>query len=138
MNRGRGNGKDPMKPRWAIDMPEAATSKPKGAIGKKQRKNPKKAEKPENIEAMLRDPDRRKHVGPCCVSFDGTIRGTKKWGDGKGGEYTDGTRFWECMGCRKLLEKPPPGATADDLEADEAESAKIAAIEAASKAARST
>ena len=103
---------------------------------KKQRKHPKKPEKPEKIEAMLQDPMKRKHVGPCCVSYDGTIRGEKKWGDFKGSEYTDGTIFYECMGCRELLEEPPPGATADDLELDDAEWAKIEAIAAAHKEAR--
>ena len=85
---------------------------------------------------MLQDPVKRKHVGPCCVSYDGTIRGEKKWGDFKGSEYTDGTIFYECMGCRELLEEPPPGATADDLELDDAELAKIEAIAAAHKEAR--
>ena len=97
------------------------------------------------IEAMLQDPEKRKHVGPCCVSFDGTIRGEKRWGDGKGSEYTDGSRFWECMGCRKKLEEPEAastaaGATEDDFELDAAldaaEWAKIEAIEAAQKAKR--
>ena len=28
------------------------------------------------------------------------------WGDGKGSLYTDGGTFFECMGCRKELERP--------------------------------
>ena len=56
---------------------------------------------------MLCDPTKRIHVGPCCVTFDGTIRGTKKWGDFKGCASTDpDVVVFECMGCRKLLARP--------------------------------
>ena len=72
-----------MRPRYDIDTPQVVPSKPSSAI-KKQRKHPKPPEAPNKIEAMLHDPEKRKHVGPCCVSRDGTIRGEKKWGDGKG------------------------------------------------------
>ena len=33
--------------------------------------------------------------------------------------YTDGTIFYECMGCRKELTRPD-GPTLDDLQVDEA------------------
>ena len=80
----------------------------------RQRKYPKPPEKPHKIQAALLDPEKRTHLGPCCVTYDGTIRGTKKWGDGKGSLYMDSDLtdptdvFYECMGCRKMLEKPPP------------------------------
>ena len=35
-----------------------------------------------------------------------SLLNTKKWGDGKGSLYTDGGTFFECMGCRKELERP--------------------------------
>ena len=124
MNRGNSAGKRPARPRWAQDIPEevpskaSKASKPKGAIKKKQRKSPKPAEKPHKIEQLLQDPEKRKHLGPCCVSYDGSIRGTKKWGDYPPGSlYTDGTYFFECMGCRKILDQPPPGACGTSLRA---------------------
>ena len=52
----------------------------------------------------------RAYLGPWCktAGLDGsTISGTKKWGDGKGSEYTDGELYFECMGCRTVLDKPP-------------------------------
>ncbi len=79
-------------------------------------------EKPEKIEAMLRDPAKRKHVGPCCATIDGTLRGTKKWGDGNGSDDGSGTgrKVYECMGCRKLLERPRDGVSAEELEMENA------------------
>ena len=55
----------------------------------RERKSVKPPEKPDKIEAALRDPEKRKHLGPCCVTSDGSICGTKKWGDGKGFQYKD-------------------------------------------------
>ena len=70
---------------------------------------------------MLREPSKRCHLGPCCVTMDGSICGSKKWGDGKGSKYADGTIFYECFGCRGELEKPPvDGATSDDVDIDAA------------------
>ena len=53
---------------------------------------------------MLNDPVKRQHLGPCCVSNDGMLRGTKKWGDG-GGSMVDGVKVYVCMGCRQVLEE---------------------------------
>ena len=50
---------------------------------------------------------------------DGTISGTKKWGDGKGSEYTDGTIYYECMGCRKELDKPELSTANDEYTAED-------------------
>jgi hypothetical protein len=125
---------------WCVPSKASKASKPKGAIKKKQRKSPKPAEKPHKIEQLLQDPEKRKHLGPCCVSYDGSIRGTKKWGDYPPGSlYTDGTYFFECMGCRKILDQPPPGTcgTSDDFELDNADLARIDAMEAAYKESRS-
>ena len=70
---------------------------------------------------MLRDPAKRKHVGPCCKTFDGTICGTKKWFDGGGSDDGKGGKVYECMGCRKLLERPPfDGVTGDDIALENA------------------
>jgi hypothetical protein len=104
-------------------MPTVAPSaKPTSAISKKKKRMyPKPSEKPERIEAMLREPSKRCHLGPCCVTMDGSICGSKKWGDGKGSKYADGTIFYECFGCRGELEKPPvDGATSDDVDIDAA------------------
>jgi hypothetical protein len=121
---GSSQGKAPMRPRWAEDMPSAlpSNSKPRPIIKKKQRMYPKPPEKLEKIAAMLSDPLKRCHLGPCCFTNtkDGCICGTKKWGDGKGSKYADGTIFFECFGCRGELEEPSAGVTADDLEMDAA------------------
>lgn len=125
-----------MVPRYAIDMAQVAASS-RHAIkknnGKKQRKFPKPPEKPEKIQALLLDPVKRKHLGPCCKTPDGKICGEKKWGDGKGSQYTDGTIFYECMGCREELAEPPVGAAAADDEFDDAAWAQIEAAVAASR-----
>ena len=131
--------KHTMVPRWAIDAEIVAPSSRAASTikksGKKERKYPKPPEKPHKIEEKLRNPEKRKHLGPCCVTYDGTIRGTKSWGDFPPGSlYKDGTHFYECMGCRKELEEPPPGATADDLEMDEAAWAAVAAVQEAFEA----
>ena len=129
-----------MVPRYAIDAEMVAPSSKaastfKKKSDKKERKFVRPPEKPHKIEEKLRDPEKRKHLGPCCVTYDGTIRGTKKWGDFPPGSlYKDGTHFYECMGCRKELEEPPPGATADDLEMDEAAWAAVAAVQEAFEA----
>ena len=49
--------------------------------------------------------------GPCCGD------GTKKWGDGNGSKYIDGTIYYECMGCRKELTRPDgPTSTLDEID----------------------
>tara|TARA_B110000046_G_C12871341_1_gene346141 strand:- start:325 stop:717 length:393 start_codon:yes stop_codon:yes gene_type:complete len=109
------------QPRWAIDVPQVVPSKPQPTIKKKEKKHVKPPEKPEKIELMLRDPAKRKHVGPCCKTFDGTICGTKKWFDGGGSDDGKGGKVYECMGCRKLLERPPfDGVTGDDIALENA------------------
>ena len=72
------------------------------AVSAHAKKHVKPPEKPEKIEAMLRDPARRRHVGPwpCCVTFDGTIAGTKTWGMGNGSDDGKGGKVFECMWCR--------------------------------------
>ena len=87
----------------------------------KHKKNP---EKPHKIEAMLRNPSQRKHVGPCCKTFDGTISGTMKWGDGDGCalEGTD-ERTWVCSACRKELD---PGTAEDEQQEDTLFAAMVA------------
>ena len=69
------------QPRWAMDYRKVVPSKPVSTIKKDTRHGPAK---PEKIEEMLNDPVKRKHLGPCCVSKDGMLRGEKKWGDGAG------------------------------------------------------
>ena len=86
------------QPRWAMDYRKVVPSKPVSTIKKDARHGPAK---PEKIEEMLNDPVKRKHLGPCCVSKDGMLRGEKKWGDGDG----KGGKVYVCMGCRKLLER---------------------------------
>ena len=134
-------------------MPQVAprTSKPKpssiimkhkvGAHGRslmRKRYHKHNAEKPEKIQAMLLDPERRKHVGPCCKSSDGTVCGTKKWGDGVGALYDDDyTKYWECMGCRKLLDEPAAAvAVAGDDFDDDVNDEALAAMAAAAEAKR--
>ena len=58
-------------------------------------------------------------MGPCCVTFDGKIRCTKKWGDGKGCSSTDPDEVvYECNGCRELLARP-------DVDEDGLDSIKV-------------
>ena len=90
------------EPRWATDYRNVVPSKPKPTIKKKDTKHP--PAKPEKIQEMLNDPVKRQHLGPCCVSNDGMLRGTKKWGDG-GGSMVDGVKVYVCMGCRQVLEE---------------------------------
>ena len=113
LRRRMDRGKASAGPRWAIDMPRVApASKPAATIkktGKYTKKFNKPPEKPEKIEALLKDPARRKHLGPCCVSADGSVRGTKQWGDGGGAAgFLNGKAcpIYECMGCRKILDNP--------------------------------
>lgn len=117
-------GKDRV-PKYAIDMETVVPSKLNPAITLKHRKAP---ERPEKIEAMLQIPEKRKFYGPCCVSADGTVRGTKKWGDGKGSEVLKGDPVFICGGCMKLLDRPGT-TTQDDLDAEDemwAEAEKMA------------
>ena len=90
------------QPRWAMDYRKVVPSKPVPTIKKDTRHGPAK---PEKIEEMLNDPVKRKHLGPCCVSKDGMLRGEKKWGDGAGSSDGKGGKVYVCMGCRKLLER---------------------------------
>ena len=102
-----------MMPREYIDMPKAVPSKPRPTIKKteKTKEKPKKnyrAAMPQfKIDAQLRDPEKRKYFGPCCMTHDG-IHGTRRWGDGKPSQYVDGSMYYECTGCRKTLDRPEP------------------------------
>ena len=124
-----------MLPRWSLDTPTVVPSKPMGARIQKH----KPAEKPEKIEEMLRNPQKRQHVGPCCTTRDGKIRGFKKWGDGKGCEALyGGARLYECMGCRELLTQPDDDGFGVDDEAaaaalEKVENKMVAAAAAAGK-----
>ena len=91
------------QPRWAVDNRMVVPSKPVPTIKKKDTRHG--PARPEKIEEMLNDPMKRKHLGPCCVSKDGMLRGEKKWGDGAGSSDGKGGKVYVCMGCRKLLER---------------------------------
>ena len=91
------------QPRWAMDNRMVVPSKPVPTIKKKDTRHG--PARPEKIEEMLNDPMKRKHLGPCCVSKDGMLRGEKKWGDGAGSSDGNGGKVYVCMGCRKLLDR---------------------------------
>ena len=128
-------------------MPEAAPSarfainktiQKAGTTGGKERVHPRKAPcKPEQIRAQLLNPEKRAHLGPCCKTLDGTkwIYGTKKWGDGKGFPYTDGSTGYECHGCRKLLKETPTTAATADFKFDAADWAAVDELVAGHKTA---
>jgi len=107
-----------------IDLPKVVPTK-QPVAKPEPRVHVKPAEKPETIERNLRDPVKRKYIGACCVTFDGTIRGTRTWGDATcktavvTKQWYKGHPIYECMGCRKpLVHRTEDERAEDEMWAD--------------------
>ena len=76
----------------------------------------------QTIERNLHDPQKRKYIGTCCMTKDGTIRGLRTYGDAtckpsaavKTQPWYKGPPIYECMGCREPLEHKTEEEMEDD------------------------